>query len=186
MVKNYRDRTFELCRLDQPILKAYARSPEGTIFHPQWSSLGVVLYSAEVRRTDDGLLVKSHHHEAYEIPITQTQVTYGSRNWWQCPNGLCKARCAILYLHNSKFVCRKCARPAYASQNDYRTEYLNNKVREMRKRLWPDEYDELLGDNLLASCADWPKPKWMHWRTFEQRRAEILNLEAEAMELWPQ
>lgn len=95
------------------------------------------------------------------VPILRTGCTYGGdRPWFGCPK--CGNRVALLYLRASDgFICRKCARLAYASQREDVTGRTWRKQRRLESLLLPDG----------------GKPTAMHWATFERIRAAINECE---------
>jgi hypothetical protein len=94
------------------------------------------------------------------IPIDRTPCTYGgSRPWFECPG--CGKRKAVLYLRQSAFKCRNCARVAYRSQSE-----------DAIGRTWlkQQKAEAKLGKN-------WSRPKGMHEATAERLRAIIWDCE---------
>ena len=89
----------------------------------------------------------------------------GVRRYFHCPR--CYARCLVLY-GGSYFRCRKCQNLAYASQNQDVHDRASAKARKIRQRL---------GDDGCFDDPFPPKPKGMHWRTYDklQRQCEILE-----------
>ena len=80
----------------------------------------------------------------------------GTRLFMICPR--CHKRCLVLY-GGSYFRCRKCSNLAYASQNEAISSYNSNKARQIRQRL---------GCNGGIDDPFPPKPKGMHWATYER------------------
>jgi hypothetical protein len=89
----------------------------------------------------------------------------GVRRYFRCPR--CCARCLVLY-GGSYFRCRKCQNLAYASQNQDVCDRASARARKIRQRL---------GDDGCFDDPFPPKPKGMHWRTYEklERQCEILE-----------
>ncbi|MDO8649515.1 MAG: hypothetical protein Q7R81_07085 [Candidatus Peregrinibacteria bacterium] len=57
----------------------------------------------------------------YRVRLESTPCRYGGKRWWfRCPVVRCNRRNSILYQSGDYFVCRKCARLSYASQ-EYRS-----------------------------------------------------------------
>lgn len=53
----------------------------------------------------------------YRVELQGTACRFGGLRWWFiCPNTNCKRRNSILYQYGDYFVCRKCARLKYSSQ----------------------------------------------------------------------
>jgi hypothetical protein len=97
----------------------------------------------------------------------------GSRPWFSCP--LCRRPVGALILRGS-FKCRHCARLVYRSQRADLSERGRLKIRRAYRALGldPDEA-ELMGHL--------PKPRGMHWRTF-QRHWEAIERGAEMRDAW--
>ena len=86
----------------------------------------------------------------------------GGRRWFLCPARGCGRRVAILY-GGKVFACRRCYSLAYPSQNETHSDRAARRADHIRDRLgW--EPGILNGHG--------PKPKGMHWRTFERLVAE--------------
>lgn len=86
----------------------------------------------------------------------------GERDWFLCPGRGCGRRVAILY-GGDVFVCRHCRDLAYQSQREQVHDRLTRKADRIRDRLdWE------------PGCLNgWgPKPKGMHWKTFNRLVAE--------------
>jgi hypothetical protein len=107
---------------------------------------------------------RSHGEEWHDIadfiPIVETATNFGGhRQWFQCPS--CRYRCRILY-GGALFRCRRCHRLKYDTQ--YEPSFARAATRALKIR-------ERLGgvgglDDLFP-----PKPKGMHWRTYERLQA---------------
>lgn len=86
----------------------------------------------------------------------------GARVWWRCPVAGCGRRVAVMY-DGGVFACRHCHDLAYRCQreaDDYRA---IRKADTLRKKLkWVPG----------IAHGEGPKPKGMHWRTFERLYAE--------------
>lgn len=85
----------------------------------------------------------------------------GARPWFRCPVGRCQRRVAVLHLSDGGFVCRQCARLAYASQRAGLCERGWSKIEKANKALGLHSGDGDRRDLL-------PKPKRMHWKTFSR------------------
>lgn len=98
------------------------------------------------------------------ISIEQAAQPFGgARRYFRCPR--CHRRCLVLY-GGSYFRCRKCQNLAYASQNHDACDQASENARKIRRRLGDDgNFDDPFP----------PKPKGMHWRTYEklERQCEI-------------
>ena len=105
---------------------------------------------------------------AEPIPLDRTPCHFGGgRPWFRCPG--CGSRRAILY-GGPLFRCRECHGLNYASQSEPPYDRLLRKARKIRRRL---------GGEPGALCPFPPKPKGMHWRTYDRLRGEALEAEME-------
>ena len=102
------------------------------------------------------------------VSVSWTSCNYGGgRPWFRCPQ--CSRRVAILYPAGRRFLlrCRHCAKLSYNSQREIRTDRLLRRAQRIWERL------------------DWgrdergypPKPKGMHWATYDRLVTEAEGLE---------
>ena len=93
--------------------------------------------------------------------LDRTHCTYGgTRTWWRCP--CCSRRVAILYIGKTP-ACRHCYRLAYRCERESVDSRATRQADKLRDRLgW---IPGILHGN-------GPKPKGMHWRTFERLQAK--------------
>lgn len=135
-------------------------------FSWRWSRHGEVIASIGVQN-EPGQLILSYKHrtsggewkdEAYPVKLDWTDCHLGgARPWFLCPVSGCSRRVAILYA-GEVFACRHCLRLAYPSQREMDLDRVVRRADRIRDRLgW--EPGILNGPG--------PKPKGMHWRTFE-------------------
>ena len=118
----------------------------------------VTLTYTEEPRTEDARTL------SYRVPVVWTPCTFGGeRPWFVCPNRYCGRRAAKLYLCGGYFVCRTCTGMGYQSQREDQSGRLMLKAQRIRRRLGA-------GPNLSEPFP--PKPKGMHWRTYERLRRE--------------
>lgn len=145
-------------------------SPDNS-FMWEWLKDGgrVASICVSVRR---GLVVLDYQHrrregvwkkECYPVRLDWTSCHFGfSRPWFICPAIDCGRRVAILY-GGEIFACRHCYQLVYASQREIAADRLLRKADKIRDRMrW--EYGILGGLE--------PKPKGMHWRTYNRLCAE--------------
>ncbi|MEA3375209.1 MAG: hypothetical protein U9R79_19190 [Armatimonadota bacterium] len=102
------------------------------------------------------------------VPIERTPCNFGgSRPWFRCPgvvNGVhCGRRVAILYGAEKYFLCRHCYDLAYETQRMDEAKRLQHKAQKIRMRL---------GGEPGTAHPFPPKPKHMHWDTYERLRRE--------------
>ena len=93
--------------------------------------------------------------------LDRTPCTYGgTRTWWRCP--CCSRRVAILYIGRIP-ACRHCYRLAYRCERESVDSRATRQADKLRDRLgWIP--------GILHGSG--PKPKGMHWRTFERLQAK--------------
>lgn len=106
------------------------------------------------------------------VPLVHTACGFGGeRPWFLCPN--CGLRVAILYLGGSgAFSCRHCLDLAYPSSREETLDRAFRRVDKLRARLrWTPG---------IAHGAG-PKPRGMHWRTYERLVLEHERLAAVTM-----
>ncbi len=104
------------------------------------------------------------------IDLTETSVFLGgSRPWFVCS---CGRRCAKVYGSNraggSRFACRTCKRIAYPSQSEDPRFRPTRRLQAIR---------ESLGGSANLTLPFPPKPKGMHWRTYDQAHAKAQRFE---------
>lgn len=78
-----------------------------------------------------------------------------------CP--ACNRRCRILYGPGSRFLCRRCGDLKYETQ--YEPDFARAATRALKIR-------ERLGGRCGIDDPFPPKPKGMHWRTYQRLEAE--------------
>lgn len=127
----------------------------------------------KMRLSSDRIFVYDRNG-GYEILFETTKIIHGQRKWFLCPT--CNRRATKLYL-DGVFSCRLCVKPAYQCQNSSRLNYLGTKVVRLRRALWGKTISDDLLSNLGAWSRVWEKPPRMHWKTFERKRNEIIELE---------
>jgi hypothetical protein len=90
------------------------------------------------------------------VPTVWTPTQFGGRRqWFICLK--CGRRCRVLY-GGRRFRCRCCHRLSYSSQAETRADRATRAMFKIVRRLDPEE-----------DCNDLPpKPKGMHWRTFNR------------------
>lgn len=104
-------------------------------------------------------------HVAGVLPDESLDVIYtpcrfgGKRAWFQCSKIGCGRRVAILYDTPRGFRCRHCAHLDYASHRERAWDRLLRRTRRIRAKVDG-------GANLTESFP--PKPKGMHWATYDR------------------
>jgi len=97
----------------------------------------------------------------------------GQRSWFHCP--YCLARVAILYI-DGPLACRKCWHATYPIQYEDAQFRAWGRANKIRARL---------GVSPWCSPYYSPKPKGMHWSTFEALINKLDHFERKAWELRP-
>lgn len=99
----------------------------------------------------------------YPISLDYTRPNYGGKRWWfRCPD--CNKRVRKLYRRHDLFKCRPCCNLAYRSQQEAKPFRLLSQAQKIHRALGGD------------GCIGWrepPKPKGMHWKTYERKLAEM-------------
>ncbi|MDO8750678.1 MAG: hypothetical protein Q7K03_05995 [Dehalococcoidia bacterium] len=172
--------TVEGCRsLDVRELHRKGWLRPGLVLSLSWTDKGTGREVASIGvRTHPGQIVLAYNHrrtdseqwQSIEEPvrIAWTACNYGGqRPWFNCPgivNGvLCASRVAIIYCAGPYYLCRRCYRLAYACQGEGPADRALRGAQKIRMRLGGS-----------PSLADWfpPKPKGMHWSTYERLCSE--------------
>jgi hypothetical protein len=108
----------------------------------------------------DRLLVRyAWENESFgqAIDIEQTEANFGGfRDWFVCPG--CRRRCGTLYIRR-RVRCRICHGLAYLTQTEHDVERRLRRIGKRRERLGGSRW-------ILADFP--PKPKRMHWRTYNR------------------
>lgn len=135
-----------------------------------WSRCGTKTGSIGYRVETNGLRLiyrtRSYGGEWVDIdeviPFVETDTNFGGRRqWFLCPT--CRRRCRIIY-GGSRFRCRRCYRLKYESQYEPPFGRAATRCHKIRERLG---YSGALDEPFP------PKPKGMHWKTYE--RLELLE-----------
>lgn len=92
-------------------------------------------------------------YEVFPVSLNWTSCHFGGqRPWFLCPS--C-GRCVAILYGGATFACRRCHDLAYASQREDEFYRILRRARKIRARLgWKGTFG--------------PKPKAMHWQTFER------------------
>lgn len=109
----------------------------------------------------------------YAVGLDWTGCNYGAeRPWWRCPAKGCGRRVAVLY-GGAIFACRHCHKLAYPSQRETPFDRAIRKAEKNRAALgWPAG---------IANGAG-PKPKGMHWKTYQRLRWQAIRDEGSVMD----
>ena len=114
----------------------------------------------------------------HQIALKRDNSSVSNKLYITCP--YCQKQRQSLYAIKYAYGCRQCIGLHYASQSERPNERLMRRIRKLRKELWGYDWPEV--NNMFEQVAHWPKPKWMRWKTFEQKRNKITELENK---YWP-
>jgi hypothetical protein len=93
----------------------------------------------------------------YSVEIEWTRCNYGgTRPWFRCPARDCGRRVAVLY-GGRAFACRQCQNLVYECQHEAPHYGALDRFHKIIRRLGGQ-----------PGCGIPPKPKGMHWRTYER------------------
>lgn len=114
----------------------------------------------------------------HEIALKLDNRSASNKLYITCP--YCQKQRQHLYAIKHAYACRDCIGLHYASQSERPNERLMRRIRKLRKELWGYDWPEV--NNMFEQVVYWPKPKWMRWKKFEQKRNKITELEKQ---YWP-
>lgn len=147
----------------------------------QWSrdgkvraSIGLEVESLECVRLRYNVTIRGQAEaKDYPVAITWTPCHLGgSRPWFLCP--CCVRRVAKLYSYGV-FACRHCLRLNYRCQQAKKRDVASDRSLKLRHALGCDE------GFLSVPAAFIPKPKGMHWRTFDRKIEQLKAVDARAL-----
>ena len=113
------------------------------------------------------------NHKPHHIALKLDNRSASNKLYITCP--YCQEQRQHLYAIKYAYGCRKCIGLHYATQSERPQERLMRRIRKLRKDLWGYDWPDV--NNMFERVMYWPKPKWMRWKTFEQRRNKIIELE---------
>lgn len=103
------------------------------------------------------------------VHLMYTDCNYGGeRVWFKCPK--CNLRVAKLFLQNPYFICRHCCKLSYRSQSESVSDRSHRKSVAIKEKL---KFDS----KRMLPIAYIPKPKGMHWKTFNKLRLQGMKAE---------
>ena len=143
-------------------------------------------------RLDSALLSEQHKHlklvefksgeraaifniggKSYQINFRLDDSSASNKLYITCP--YCKNKKQHLYVITNGYACRNCLGLHYTCQSEGSQDRLARRIRLLRQKLWGSDWPEI--NNLLKHPTYWPKPKWIRWKTFNQKQEEIRLLE---------
>jgi hypothetical protein len=118
------------------------------------------------------------NEKPHQIALKLDHSSASNKLYITCP--YCQKQRQSLYVIKYAYACRQCIGLHYPSQSERPQERLMRRIRKLRKELWGYDWPDV--NNMFEQVMYWPKPKWMRWKTFEQKRNEITELEKQ---YWP-
>tara|TARA_R110001592_G_scaffold360339_1_gene668549 strand:+ start:4843 stop:5463 length:621 start_codon:yes stop_codon:yes gene_type:complete len=116
---------------------------------------------------------KPHH-----IALKLDNRSASNKLYITCP--YCQKQRQSLYAIKTAYACRQCIGLHHASQSERPQERLMRRIRKLRVALWGTNHPNI--NSMFENIRYWPKPKGMRWKTFEQKRDKITELENK---YWP-
>lgn len=124
------------------------------------------------------LMTFTINDKAHQIALKLDNKSASNKLYITCP--YCQKQRQSLYAIKYAYGCRQCIGLHYATQSERPQERLMRRIRKLRKELWGYDWPDV--NNMFESVYCWPKPKWMRWKTFDQKRDNITALEKK---YWP-
>lgn len=166
-----RQDTGSLLKLDAAILRTMGALTPGAIAWHEWTNgRGESVGTIQSSMSTDGdrpLLTLSYsirEHDGEWQPIREriwleaTPCNYGGeRLWLSCPE--CQTRRRVLYSLGGRFHCQQCHDLAYASTREDAHDRSIRRTQKLQKRL---------GASSAGIFDVPPKPRGMHWDTYER------------------
>jgi hypothetical protein len=124
------------------------------------------------------LMTFTINDKPHKIALIIDKRSASNKLYITCP--CCQKQRQSVYAIKYAYGCRQCIGLHYASQSERPNERLMRRIRKLRKELWGFDWPDV--NNMFENIYYWPKPKWMRWKTFEQKRNKITELEKK---YWP-
>lgn len=165
-----RDTTSDYLRMDVRFMERQGYLGAFGVGSLHWSRRGERFATINFRSESDCVILSYKHRsrndewESLEYPVMleRTTCNYGGfRSWFLCPARGCGKRVATLF-GGRIFACRKCYGLAYESQRQPPHDRAAERAQKILSRLKAEEY------TIFDSGP--PRPKGMHFRTYERLR----------------
>ena len=114
----------------------------------------------------------------HQIGLKLDNPSASNKLYITCP--YCQKQRQSLYATKYAYACHQCIKLHYASQSERPKDRLMRRIRKLRIDLWGTDWPNV--NSMFENIMYWPKPKWMRWQTFEQKRNKIIELE---QQYWP-
>ena len=124
------------------------------------------------------LMTFTLNDKPHQIALKLDNSSASNKLYITCP--YCQKQRQHIYAIKTAYACRECLNLQYASQSERPKDRLMRRIRKLRKELWGNDWPDV--NNMFEHVEYWPKPKWMRWHTFEQKRNKIIELENK---YWP-
>ena len=124
------------------------------------------------------LMTFNINSKPHQIALMLDNRSASNKLYITCP--YCQKQRQSLYAIKNAYSCRQCIGLHYASQSERPQDRLMRRIRKLRKELWGYDWPDV--NNMFEQVIYWPKPKGMRWKTFEQKRNKIIELESK---YWP-
>ena len=174
-----RNYTCEYPRIFAKTFKALVELPLGE-YNLSFNHFGEGHQKLKLRDNGEGIryMTFNIHDKPHHIALKLDSRSASNKLYITCP--YCRKSCQSLFAVKYAYACRACIGLHYPCQSERPQERLLRRIRKLRVALWGSDFIDVY--NMFEDVSYWPKPKYMRWNTFEQKRSEILNLERQ---YWP-
>jgi hypothetical protein len=171
--------TCEYHRIQANVFKPLLTKPLGS-YTLNTESFGSEHKKLTLKENENGIryVTFTINDKPHQIALKLDNRSASNKLYITCP--YCQKQRQSLYVIKYAYACRQCIGLHYASQSERPQERLMSRIRKLRKELWGYDWPEV--NNMFEQVVYWPKPKWMRWKIFEQRRNKITELENK---YWP-
>lgn len=150
----------------------------GSYITSSWSTGGYIHSTINAVAYADRLVLKYRYRKTEDVEqsirFTWSRCNFGGeRIWFLCP--FCSRRCAVVYTYGKYFACRICGNLAYQTQNESYEDRLFSKANKLRKKIGAKPG--------AANPLPIFKPKWMHQKTWDRIRWQIMILEGRGFDI---
>jgi len=175
-----RSYTSEYCRLSAITFKPLLESKTGSyIIHSERFSEQHKRFELIELGGQFKIMQFTIEGKKFQIGLVQDDSSVSNKLYITCP--CCQSKRQHIYAIKKAYACRECLGLKYLTQSERYRDRLMRKIRKKRKALWGNDWPDV--NNMFAHTEYWPKPKSVHWSTFEKAREEIYQLERQ---YWPQ
>lgn len=176
-----RQSTDPLMKLDVRVLRREGALKPGAVAAQFWTRRGEAAGDIMTRTNADASVVTlvytttdratgASENVRDDVELEPLENTLGGhRVWFRCPG--CDGRCAVLFCVAGHFRCRHCHRLAYTSTREDRLARAQRRCDVLQRRLG------MTGGTWDALP---PKPKGMHWTTYDRLCDELLAAQDDA------